>query len=98
MPNTGPMPPANRPQGSTQDLQAHFAEITAKVPVDEEFRAAFIQSKLLLAQTHPALDIASRDAAVKSLVDHFGSASQGVVAQLTQASSHKTTAPVPGGV
>jgi hypothetical protein len=94
MPNTGPMPPANRPHGSTQDLQSHFAEITAKVPVDEGSRAAFIQSKLLLAQTHPALDIASRDAAVKSLVDQLGSASQGALTQL----AHKTTAPVPGGV
>lgn len=36
MPDTnapGPMPPANRPYTSTQDLRAHFSEMTAKVPV-----------------------------------------------------------------
>lgn len=53
---------------------------------------------MLLAHTHPALDIASRDAAVKGLVDLFGTAAQASLNQLTQQGVLKTTPPVPGGV
>jgi hypothetical protein len=68
----GPIPPLNRPHTGMEDHQAGFAAISARTPVDEEFRAAFLRSKLHLAQTHPGLDKAARDQAVASLVDRLG--------------------------
>ena len=61
----GPEPPAGRPHKSVQDARAHFAALTAKQPVDEAFRTAFMQSKITLVHTHPALDIATRDGSVE---------------------------------
>jgi hypothetical protein len=49
---SGPAAPPQRPHKATEDHQAAFAEITAKTPVDEKFRAAFLQSKLRIAHTH----------------------------------------------
>ena len=82
-----PSPPLNRPHTGTEDHQAAFAAVSAKTPVDEEFRTAFLRSKLLIAQTHPGFDIAARDRAVASLVDRLG---QEAVEMVTQ--------PRPGGV
>jgi hypothetical protein len=94
----GPMPPTNRPHRATEDVQAQFAATTAKMPVDSAFRAAFMQSKLLVAHTNPAVDIATRDLAVKSLTDRLGADAQHALSQLTAAGAHKPTQPVPGGV
>jgi len=94
----GPLPPTNRPHQATEDAQAHFAAMTAKTPVDKAFRAAFLQSKLQVAHTNPAMDIASRDLAVKSLTDRLGADAMHVFSQLTAAGAQKPTQPVPGGV
>ena len=67
-----PTPPLNRPHTDTADHQADFAAISAKTPVDEEFRTAFRRNKLLIARTHPRFDIAARDQAVASLLDRLG--------------------------
>lgn len=83
-----PTPPPNRPHKATEDHQEKFAEMTAKTPVDEAFRAAFLQNKLRIAHTHPGLDIATRDHAVASLIDSLG----------PQATKEMLTQPVPGGV
>ncbi len=82
-----PAPPQQRPHKTTQDVRAEFAEITAKSPVDEAFRAAFLQSKLLIVQTHPTGDIATRERAVQSLIDSIGPWGKKMVTQ-----------PIPGGV
>lgn len=95
---SGPTPPDNRPHSGIDDLRGHFAEITAKVPVDEPSREAFLQSKLLLAHTHPTFDFAARDLAVNSLIDRLGTHAQEAFSQLTQQGFQETTAPVPGGV
>lgn len=84
---SSPVPPSNRPHKATEDHQADFAEITAKTPVDEKFRAAFIQSKLRIAYTHPTLTIAERDLAVASLLDRLG-----------PQAGEMLTQPIPGGV
>src|SRR5215470_13990454 len=94
----GPAPPDNRPHSGVEDLQAHFAEITAKAPVDEPSREAFVQSKLLLAHTHPTFDFAARDLAVNSLVDRLGTHARELFSQLTREGLQEATAPVPGGV
>ncbi len=83
----GPAPPGERPHKSVDDVRAAFAALTAKTPVDEEFRAAFLQSKLRIAQTHPTVDIAARERAVQSLMDSMGPMGKGLVGQ-----------PIPGGV
>jgi hypothetical protein len=82
-----PTPPLNRPHTDMADHQADFAAISAKTPVDEEFRTAFRQSKLLIARTHPRFDIAARDRAVASLLDRLGEEAVELVTQ-----------PRPGGV
>jgi len=84
-----PTPPANRPHKSIQDRQKAFAEITAKTPVNEAVRSAFLLSKIKIASTHPNLDLAARDYAVKSLSEHLGIEAE-AMAMATQ--------PVPGGV
>src|SRR5215469_15584759 len=82
-----PSPPLNRPHTNTEDHRAAFAAISARTPVDEEFRTAFVRNKLLIARTHPKLDIAARNQAVASLIDRLGEESAEVVTQ-----------PRPGGV
>jgi hypothetical protein len=82
-----PTPPQNRPYTDMEDHQAAFAAISAKTPVDHEFRTAFLRNKLLIAQTHPSLDIAARNQAVASLIARLGQEAPEVVTQ-----------PRPGGV
>jgi hypothetical protein len=82
-----PSPPLHRPHTGTQDHQAAFAAISAKTPVDKEFRAAFLQNKLRVAHTHPGFDIAARDRAVANLVERLGHEAADIVTQ-----------PRPGGV
>jgi hypothetical protein len=84
---SGPAAPPQRPHKATEDHQAAFAEITAKAPVDEKFRAAFLQSKLRIAHTHPHFDLATRDRAVASVVERLG-----------PQAGEMLTQPVPGGV
>lgn len=84
---SSPVPPADRPHKAMEDHQAAFAEMTAKTPVDEKFRTAFLQSKLRIAHTHPGLEIAARDLAVKDLADRLGPQAKEMLTQ-----------PVPGGV
>jgi len=43
----GPTPPQNRSSNTTEDHQSAFAAISAKTPVDEAFRSAFLRNKLL---------------------------------------------------
>jgi hypothetical protein len=83
-----PTPPRNRPNNATEDHQSAFAAISAKTPVDEAFRTAFLQNKLLIAYTHPGLDIAARDQAIAVLVDRLG----------REAATDMLTHPRPGGV
>jgi hypothetical protein len=94
----GPLPPTNRPHKATEDVQAHFAAMTAKTPVDSAFRTAFLLSKLQVAHTTPTMDIASRDRVVKSLMDQLGPDAQHAFKGLTAAGAEKPTQPVPGGV
>jgi hypothetical protein len=70
-----------------EDHQARFAAISARTPVDEDFREAFVRSKLFIAQTHPGLDIAARNLAVASLAGRLG-----------QEAAEMATQPRPGGV
>ncbi|MGE8165984.1 hypothetical protein ACQKRQ_38315 [Paraburkholderia sp. NPDC080076] len=85
--HAAPVPPSGRPHAGIDDAQAHFAAITAKTPVDEAFRAAFMKSRIRLAHTHPAADLASRDRAVQEVIDRIG-----------PESNELRTQPVPGGV
>jgi hypothetical protein len=82
-----PSPPLNRPHTEVVDHQAAFAAISARTPVDEEFRAAFLRSKLFIVQNHPGLDIATRNQAVASLLD-----------RLREEEAEVVTQPRPGGV
>jgi len=84
---TSPSPPLNRPHTNAEDHQARFAAISARTPVDEDFREAFLRSKLFIAQTHPGLDISARNHAVASLAGRLG-----------QETSEVATQPRPGGV
>jgi hypothetical protein len=68
----GPAPPPVRPHTAIEDRRAEFAEMSTTAPADAEFRAAFVQSKLRMALTHPALDLAGRDEAISQLVDVLG--------------------------
>jgi hypothetical protein len=61
--------------------------MTARTPVDKEFRKAFLQSKLRVAQTHPQFDNAARDRAVADLVNRLG-----------PEAAELATQPRPGGV
>jgi hypothetical protein len=83
-------PPPNRPHKGTEDRQAAFAEMTAKTPVDEALRSAFVRHKLLTAHTHPGIEIAGRDLAVQQLAERLGMKAEKVEEMLTQ--------PTPGGV
>jgi hypothetical protein len=87
-PTRSPTPPQNRPHKDTVDHQSAFAAISAKTPVDEAFRTAFLRNKLLIAHTHPGLDITAREQAVAALVDHLG----------REAARDVVTQPRPGGV
>ena len=82
----GPAPPNSRPNAGTFDLRPRFADLTAKTPVDDDFRAAFVKSKVRLAHTHPTLDLATRDVQVNDIIERLA----GTRDLLTQ--------PVPGGV
>ena len=62
-PMNTPTPPQNRPHKDTEDHQSGFAAISARTPVDEAFRTAFLRNKLLIAHTHPGLDIRAREQA-----------------------------------
>jgi hypothetical protein len=86
---TAPIAPPGRPHTATEDHQKYFAEITAKTPVDEAFRAAFVRNKLMIVHTHPDFDIAARDYAVDDFVKRLGVKAEAVLT---------TTQPVPGGV
>jgi hypothetical protein len=86
-----PTPPLNRPHTDTADHQAAFVAISAKTPVDQEFRTAFRRNKLLIARTHPRFDIAARNQAVASLVDRL-------VDRLGEEAAEMVTQPRPGGV
>ena len=81
-------PPQNRPHKETVDHQSAFAAISARTPVDEAFRTAFLRNKLLIAHTHPGLDIRAREQAVAALVDRLG----------REAARDMITQPRPGGV
>jgi hypothetical protein len=95
-PSVGPEPPAGRPHKSTQDVRARFASLTAKQPVNEAVRSAFVQGKIVLAHTHPALDVATRDLAVKNIADRLGVSVQHAFGELIAEAG--SGPPVPGGV
>ena len=85
---SSPTPPQNRPHKDTEDHRSGFAAISAKTPVDAAFRTAFLRNKLLIAHTHPGLDVRARDEAVAALVDRLG----------REAARDMITQPRPGGV
>jgi hypothetical protein len=87
-PTSSPTPPPDRPHNAMQDHQSAFAAISAKTPVDEAFRTAFLRNKLLIAHTHPGLDVTARERAVGDLVDRLG----------RDAAREVVTQPRPGGV
>jgi len=87
---TAPEPPPGRPHKAIEDHQAAFVDITAKTPVDEAFRAAFIRSKLRMAHTHPEISLETRDLVVRQLMESLGREAKEVEEMLTQ--------PTPGGV
>ena len=87
-PMNSPTPPQNRPNNAIEDHQSGFAAISAKTPVDEAFRTAFLQNKLLIAHTHPGLGITARDQAIAVLVDRLG----------REAAADMLARPRPGGV
>jgi hypothetical protein len=82
-----PLPPATRPHKVTKDMREHFARLSAKQPVDQEFRAAFMRNKVLAAHTHPVGGLVERDLAVRSVIERFDAKA---LLQVDQ--------PVPGGV
>ena len=67
----GPRVPFGRPNKGMRDTRAQLAALTARQPVDEAFKAAFIQSKIAMAHTHPLADLAAREAAVKSVINRL---------------------------
>ena len=85
---SSPTPPQNRPHKDTEDHRSGFAAISARTPVDAAFRTAFLRNKLLIAHTHPGLDIRAREEAVAALVDRLG----------REAARDMITQPRPGGV
>jgi hypothetical protein len=82
-----PQAPTNRPHGMIEDRRQYFADVTKKTPVDQKFRQAFVRNKMLIAQTHPTLDLGVRALAVDSLVARLGPQAKALSKQ-----------PVPGGV
>jgi hypothetical protein len=93
-----PAAPANRPHGKLEDVREHFAQLTAKQPVDQKFRAAFLQNKILVAHTHPMLNLAARDLMVKGLVDRIGPDASAALNKFGLQGAVPTSPPVPGGV
>ena len=85
-----PEPPPGRQHKAMEDHQAAFVDITAKTPVDEVFRAAFVQSKLRMAHTHPGVSLDARDLLIRHLMETLGRGTNEVEGILTQ--------PAPGGV
>jgi hypothetical protein len=82
-----PIPPSSDPVQDIEDHRAEFAEATAKTPVDEAFREAFLKSKIRTARTHPAFDLAGSDSEAQSLTGRLGLQAKEMFAQ-----------PVPGGI
>jgi hypothetical protein len=82
-----PTAPTGRPHKNIADLRTRFKTISIKAPVDAAFREAFVRHKLLLAHTHPHLDLQTRDVAVKSVARTLGSGASKLLSQ-----------PTPGGV
>lgn len=93
-----PTPPSNRPSAKLEDVRKHFAELTAKQPVDTALRAAFLENKVLIAHTHPTSDLPARDFAVENLVKQVGPEAEKALAKFGLKSPHHVTPPVPGGV
>ncbi|HUB89658.1 MAG TPA: hypothetical protein VMA74_08005, partial [Dyella sp.] len=71
-----PVPPIGQPSVGIGDARAHFAAITARTPVDQAFRAAFLNSRIRLVHTHAAADLTSRDQAVQRLMGKLGPAAR----------------------
>jgi hypothetical protein len=94
---SGPQPPSGRPSKAVRDARAQLAKLSARQPIDEAFRDAFIQSKIAMAHTHPIADIATREAAVKSVISRLGSDAPHAYARL-MARGARSDQPVPGGV
>ncbi|HAT32579.1 MAG TPA: hypothetical protein DCW29_17555 [Janthinobacterium sp.] len=82
-----PQPPSNRLHAGLDDVRGEFDAITAKMPVDDAFRNAFMKGKIRLAHTHPAVDLAARDNAVQQIIGALGPEVHDIRDQ-----------PVPGGV
>ncbi|WP_317205075.1 hypothetical protein [Janthinobacterium sp.] len=82
-----PQPPSNRPHAGYDDVRAAFDAISAKAPVDQAFRDAFIQSKIRIAHTHPELDLTASQAAVQQTIKSLGPEAHDARSQ-----------PTPGGV
>jgi hypothetical protein len=80
-----------------KDVRTQIAALSAKQPVDEAFRTAFIESKIALAHTHPVADLAAREMAVKSVITRLGPDAPHAFAQL-MARGVVSKQPVPGGV
>lgn len=93
-----PIAPSNRPNKKVEDLREHFARLTAKQPVDQAFRTAFLQNKVLLAHTHPTISLAARDLAVKNVLERAGPDAQQALTHFGLQGAHLVTPPVPGGV
>ena len=83
---------------ATEDQRVHFAALTAKTPVDPTFRDKFIRSKLRLARTSPAADMAARNSAVESVVHALGTSAQHLLEGQTAQDIISKTPPAPGGV
>ena len=82
-----PVAPTDRAHRATKDARERFAKLTAAQPKDKAFRAAFEQSKMLMAHTHPVESLSLRNDAVRSVEERLGSKA-----------ALKLTQPVPGGV
>lgn len=94
----GPQPPSGRPHVGPQDVRRQFAAVSARQPADESFKAAFVQSKLALAHTHPSADLAARETAVRSVSRRLGVAAPRALNRLMAIGSVMSGPPVPGGV
>jgi hypothetical protein len=94
----GPLPPEKRSHKTVRDMRAQFAALSARQPVDEGFKRAFIESKIALAHTHPTADLAARETAVKSVINRLGSGAPHALAHLMAKGAASLDQPVPGGV
>ena len=77
----------SRAQKVVDDRRAEFKALTAKTPIDREFRAAFIENKLRILHTHPGFTIGRRNRAVAQTARILGTDSSSFLTQ-----------PIPGGV